>query len=100
MTLEMKLAMAVRSLTEGDGEIKIVQGLDQDLFDEICLVLRGQSPNDLLTFKNAVEKLLDKGYQLKSIVAELRCSSDTDLPKKWKCLVRPKIGAKACNLLR
>lgn len=81
-------------IRESSVDFRQVRGLSQDRFDFICRLLEDQSPADLLAFKKATESFMAKGYQLTSLVADIRCSAEKGAPKVWKCEVRPKIGAK------
>lgn len=95
MPLEMSsLELGVNEIRERNGELQLVKGLNESRFDAIRLLLQGQSAADMRDFEISVARLMDRGYQLTSLVAELRCPAGSDVLKTWTCAVRPKIGAK------
>lgn len=81
-------------IRERNGELQLVKGLNELRFDAICLLLQGQSAADMRQFERSVTRLIERGYELTSLVADLRCPAGSDVLKTWTCAVRPKIGAK------
>lgn len=81
-------------IRERNGELQLVKGLNESRFDAICLLLQGQSAADMRQFETSVARLIEGGYQLTSLVVDLRCPAGSEVLKTWTCAVRPKIGAK------
>lgn len=81
------------NLRQVNGEWQLLQPLNKERVNAIKILLGGQSSADLLAFETMLTSLLDEGYQLSSLLVDLRCPSAGPL-KVWKCVVRPKIGAR------
>lgn len=88
------LELGVNEIRERNGELQLVKGLNEVRFDAIRLLLQGQSLTDVHHFEKSVSGLIEQGFELTSLVAELRCPAGSGAPKTWTCAVRPKIGAK------
>ena len=86
-------ALGIDDLREEDGEFHLVTELNECRLGAIRLLLQGQSTADLSAFENAVEEHQAEGYELTSLIADLRCPAHEGIPKKWTCNVRPKTGA-------
>lgn len=80
-------------LREVNGEWQFLKALTEDRMNAIRLLLAGQSSIDLTTFDSQVDRLLEEGYNLTSLVVDLRRPLTGD-SKQWNCQVRPKIGAR------
>ena len=81
------------NLRQVNSEWQLLQPLNKERVNTIKILLGGQSCADLLAFETTLTGLLDEGYQLSSLLVDLRCPS-TDPLKVWKCVVRPKICAR------
>src|SRR5438309_140172 len=87
-------SLLAKNKVEQDGELRLIKGLTEKWLDRIRIFLEGQSSGDLSAFDAEIGRLMNRGYQLTSLVAELRYASAGGEPKTWTFEVRPKIGAK------
>lgn len=81
-------------LRERNGEFHLVGELNECRMGAIRLLLRGQSEADASAFDAAVEQRKQQGYELKSLLIELRCPTGESVSKNWTWDVQPKVDAK------